>query len=119
VYVDDTLFFARTITDIDNAVIGLRRLGMHLEKEDDVSGFLGVWVKHVTDGTIELLQIGLIQCILDALQISLLPTKRTPAKIGVLPADPEGEPPDCHSSVLGMMGDVQAKSRPTFSSTQS
>jgi hypothetical protein len=60
VYVDDTLFFARQAADIDDAVIGLRRLGMDLEEKDDVACFLGVLVKRLADGTIELLQTGLI-----------------------------------------------------------
>jgi hypothetical protein len=107
VYVDDTLLFAWKRLDIENVVTGLKHLGMDLEEEDDVAGFLGVLVKSLPDGTIKLLQTGLIQRILDALQITGLPSKRTPAKIGVLGADPEGDPPDCgfnYASVLGMMG---------------
>jgi hypothetical protein len=123
VYVDDTLLFARTQKEIDTVVTGLRQLDMDLEEEDDVAGFLGVLVKRSHNGTIELLQTGLIQRVLDALQINHLPSKRTPANIGVLGADQNGDPPDCHfnyASVLGMLGYLQANSRPdiTFAVSQ-
>jgi hypothetical protein len=61
-------------------------LGMDLEEEDSVAGFLGVLIQRHsgTTPTIELLQTGLIQRIVDALQISHLPPKRTPAKVCVL-----------------------------------
>jgi hypothetical protein len=59
--VDDTLLFARQPDDLGALVTGLNRLGMYLEDEDDVVGFLGVLVKLHTNGTIELLQTSLIQ----------------------------------------------------------
>jgi hypothetical protein len=117
VYVDDTLLFARDSADIEAVVSGLRSLGMDLEEEDDVAGLLGVLVDRKDDGSIELLQLGLIQRIVTALQITHLPGKRTPAKLGVLSSDPEGEPSNClfnYASVLGMMGYLQANSRPDF-----
>jgi hypothetical protein len=96
---------------------------MDLEEEDDVAGFLGVLVNRKEDDTIELLQVGLIQRIIAALHINHLPGKRTPAKLGVLSTDTEGDPPEClfnYSSVFGMMGYLQANSRPdiTFSVSQ-
>jgi hypothetical protein len=92
-------------------------LGMDLEEEDDVARFLGVLIRRhsSTDPTIELLQTGLIQRIVDALQISHPPSKRTPAKLGVLGSDPKGDQPNStfnYASVLGMMGYLQANSRP-------
>jgi hypothetical protein len=63
----------------------------NLEEEDTVAGFLGVLAKRKDSGTIELLQVGLVQGIIEALSISHLPGKRTPAKLGVLSSDPEGE----------------------------
>jgi hypothetical protein len=96
VYVDDTLLFARSQGEIEAVVQGLKNLGMNLIEEDDVAGFLGVlFQRHSgTNPTIELLQTGLIQRIVDALQISHLPSKRTPAKLGVLGSDPDGDPPN-------------------------
>jgi len=123
VYVDDTLLYARSQSDIDDVVNGLRNLSMDLEEESDVAGFLGVLVDRRPDGSIQLLQKGLIQRILDALQIHHLPPKRTPAKLGVLSSDPEGEPPNStfsYASVIGMLGYLQANSRPdiTFAVSQ-
>jgi hypothetical protein len=124
VYVDDTLLFARSQTVIADVVNGLKRLGMDLEEEDDVAGFLGVLMqKHPgANTTIELLQTGLIQRIIDALQITHLPPKRTPSKLGVLSTDLEGDQPNStfnYSSVLGMIGYLQANSHPEISFTVS
>jgi hypothetical protein len=126
VYVDDTLMFAQTQSDIESIVKGLKNLGMDLEEEDSVAGFLGVLIQRHSDNspTIELLQTGLIQRIADALQISHLPPKRTPAKVGVLGSDPEGDAPSCtfnYASVIGMMGYLQSNSRPdiTFATVRS
>lgn len=118
VYVDDTLLFARSRADIDEVIAGLRKQDLDLEEEDDVAGFLGVLVNRHTNGSIELLQEGLIQRVIDALQIDHLPPKKTPAKLGVLSSDPEGEPPDgtfSYASVIGMLGYLQANSRPDIS----
>jgi hypothetical protein len=114
VYVDDTLFFARDPKDIDAAIAGLQDQNMELQKEEDIAGFLGVHIDRRSDGTIKLTQKGLIKRIVEALNIDHLPVKRTPAKLGVLAGDPEGEPPNgtfSYPSVLGMMGYLQANSR--------
>jgi hypothetical protein len=116
VYVDDTLQFARSPADIDAVVAGLKNLG--IEEEDDVAGFLSVLAKRKDSGTIELLQVGLIQRIIEALHISHFPGKRTPDKLCVLSSDPEGESLHClfnYASVLGMMSYLQANSRPDLS----
>jgi hypothetical protein len=117
VYVDDTSMFAQTQAEIEAIVKGLKNLGMDLEEEDSVAAFLSVLIQRHSGNspTIELLQTGLIQRIVDALQISHLPPKRTPAKVGVLSSDPEGDPPNCtfnYASVIGMMGYFQSNSRP-------
>jgi hypothetical protein len=92
--VDDTLFFARNPEDVDAAIKGIRDLGMELQKEEDVAGFLGVHIDRRDDGSIKLTQKGLIKGIIDAVNINHLPNKRTPAKLGVLSSDPEGEKPN-------------------------
>ena len=114
VYVDDTLLYAKDAADIDAVIKGLQDRDMELQKEEDVAGFLGVHIDRRSDGTIKLTQKGLIKRIVDALNISHLPPKKTPAKLGVLASDPEGDPPDgtfSYPSVLGMMGYLQANSR--------
>jgi hypothetical protein len=68
--------------------------------------------------SIELRQTGLIQRNIDALQITQLPLKKTPAKLDVLSTDPEEDPPNAsfnYASVLGIMGYLQANSRPDIS----
>ena len=107
VYVDDTLFFARDSSKIDETIQGLRDLNMELEEEDDVAGFLGVHIERRSDGSIKLSQSGLIQRIIDALDITDLPPKKTPSKLGVLGSDKDGDPPNgtfSYASVIGMMG---------------
>jgi hypothetical protein len=78
-----------------NLIWGLKNLVMDLEEEDDVTGFLGVLVRKIPGATMtfELLQTGLVQRIIDALQITNLPTRKTPSKLGVLSTDQEGDPP--------------------------
>jgi hypothetical protein len=123
VYLDDTLLFARHQDHIGAVVTGIKQLGMDLEEEDDVAGFLGLLVQHHTNGTIELLQTGLIPRIIDALQIPHLHVKRAAAKGGVLGNDRDGVPSNGtfnYASVLGMLGYLQANSRPdiTFAVSQ-
>jgi hypothetical protein len=114
VYVDDTLLYARNKTDIDAVVDGLHQRNMELQREDDIAGFLGVHIDRRSDGTIKLTQKGLTKRIIEALHIQNKPTKRTPAKLGVLGADSDGEPPQkmfSYASVIGMLGYLQANSR--------
>ncbi|KAG7343789.1 reverse transcriptase RNA-dependent DNA polymerase [Nitzschia inconspicua] len=118
VYVDDTLLYARSQKDLDDVVKGLRDLNMDLEEESDVAGFLGVLVDRRPDGSIVLLQEGLIARIIEALQITHLHPKRTPYRQGVLTADLDGDPPNGtfnYASVVGMLGYLQANSRPDLS----
>jgi hypothetical protein len=77
VYVEDTLLFARSQVEIEDSSQGLKNLGIKLEEEDEVAGFLGVLIlRHPgTNPTIELLQTGLPRRVVDALQISHLPPK--------------------------------------------
>jgi len=115
VYVDDTLIYSRDQQSIDDLISGLRAKGMDLEEEDEVAGFLGVHIERKPDGTIHLTQKHLIQRIVDAMNISHLPPKQTPTKLGVLDADKEGDPPSntfSYPSVIGMLGYLKANSRP-------
>jgi hypothetical protein len=124
VYVDDTLFFAREQRDIDEAIEGLRTLGMELEVEADVAGFLGVLVKRdEVSETVTLTQQGLTDRIIDALDISDLPTVQTPATREPLGQDLDGDPGSAvysYSSVVGMLQYLQSHSRPdiTFAVSQ-
>jgi hypothetical protein len=100
VYVEVTLLFAPSQVEIEDGSQGLKNLDINLEEEDEVAGFLGVLIlRHPgTNPTLELLQTGLPQRVVDVLQIFHLPPKRTPAKLGVVRSDPEGDQPDCSYS---------------------
>ena len=88
VYVDDTLFYARNVKDIDEIIIKLRdQYNMELEEENDVAGFLGVHINKKENGSIELLQDGLIERIIRALNLEDRPGKSTPVEFGTLDKD--------------------------------
>ena len=114
VYVDDCLFFAKDQKDVDDAVSNLQKL-IKLEVEDDVAGFLGVHIEQNPDnGEITLTQKGLIQKIIDSLDIADLPPVDTPAT-EVLGKDEDGDPPDCtfnYASVIGALWYLYGHSRP-------
>ena len=113
-YVDDTLWFSPRQEYIDEAMNQLREVGMDLEKEDDVAGFLGVHLER--QGTsIKLTQKGLIKRVIEALGVDRdNRTATTPAK-EPLPIDKDGDPPNGdfnYASVIGMLQYLQAHSRP-------
>jgi hypothetical protein len=121
VYVGDTLFFAKEMSDIDDLIQDLEKT-MVLEVEDDVAGFLGVHIDRRDDGTINFTQTGLIERIITALNIADVPAKRTPAEIGCLGKDLEGDP--CQStfsypSVIGQLQYLQGHSRPDITTAVS
>ena len=112
-YVDDCIFFAKDAKDIEEAISKLRDNGMKLEKEDDVSGFLGVHIER-NGQEIKLTQKGLIKKIIETLQVQDLPPVSTPAN-EVLGKDPEGDPPNCsfsYPSAIGQLWYLYNHSRP-------
>ena len=116
VYVDDTLLFARDMKDIDDVLNKLvHEQGMALEIEDDVAGFLGVHIQRdPATGTIELTQVGLIDRVIEALDVKHLPEVSTPAT-AVIGKDEDGDPPTAtfnYASVIGMLWYIYGHSRP-------
>jgi Reverse transcriptase (RNA-dependent DNA polymerase) len=115
-YVDDCLLFSPNEQDITDMISRLRtEAQMELNVEDDVAGFLGVKMDRKEDGTIELLQTGLIDRIIDAMGLEGANPKATPAAIGALPKDADGSP--CnedfnYASVVGMLMYLSGHSRP-------
>ena len=112
-YVDDTLWFSPEQRYIDEAMERLRGVGMDLEKEDDVAGFLGVHMERDGDN-IKLTQKGLTKRIIEALGVENASVVHTPAT-KPLPMDKEGDPPNgnySYPSVIGMLQYLQAHSRP-------
>ena len=115
IYVDDQLIFGKDSKSIDDLISKLRKQEMPFDEEDDVAGFLGVHIDRRSDGSIELTQKGLISNIVTALNIDKLSPSRTPAKVGFLSKDKDGDPAECsfnYASVIGMMQYLQGHSRP-------
>ena len=116
VYVDDTLFFSRQQSDIDKAVDDLRNASeLEITVEDDVAGFLGVMINRFKDGRIELTQKGLIERIINALDLGNRKPKINPAKPGALGSDKDGldaQGTYNYRSVCGMCLYLSGHSRP-------
>jgi hypothetical protein len=117
VYVDDTLLYAKTRSDIDEVISKLTgpKVGMKLEVEDSVAGFLGVHIERNQEtGEVILTQRGLIDRIIEALHIEDLPPVDTPANV-YLGKDEHGDPAEgifSAPSVVGMLWYLYKHSRP-------
>ena len=113
-FVDDSLLFAKDKKDLDAALVKLRSMGLALEIEDDVGGFLGVKIDHSVPGQVTMTQTGLIEKIIADLHIEDLPTVDTPAT-GVLGTDADGDPPSAtfnYASIVGALWYLSCHSRP-------
>ncbi len=117
-YCDDTLLYAKSEADIDEAIAKLqdpKGCNMILEVEDTVSGFLGVLITRDTKaGTITLTQEGLTKKIIEALDIAHLDPVST-AAAEVLTIDADGDPPNgvySYKSIVGMLLYLGGHSRP-------
>jgi len=118
-YVDDCLFFSKDEVAIDRVVWSLRNedkpIRFQLNEEDDVAGFLGILMNKRDDGSLELLQTGLIDRILRVMGLEDSGTRPTPADIKPLGKDENGEPCSetwSYASVVGMMMYLSSNSRP-------
>jgi hypothetical protein len=118
-YVDDCLFFSKSESAIDSVIESLRRpepVKFLLNVEEDVAGFLGILIDRTRqDGSIELLQTGLIDRILDVMGLQDSKANSTPASPKTLGKDENGDP--CcerwsYGSVVGMMMYLSSNSRP-------
>ena len=116
VYVDDTLFFSPKKEYIDEAIESLKNQGVAVEEEDSVADFLGVHIeRNEANNSIKLTQKGLTERIIKALHLEQKPKKYTPAKLGPLRKDLDGDPPDgtfSYPSVVGMLLYLCGHSRP-------
>ena len=117
-YVDDCLFFAKDEADIDALLEDMKKPNPNkflLNIEDDVAGFLGILMKKHEDGSIELLQTGLIDRILKVTGLDESADKYTPAENKPLLKDENGSPcvePWSYPSVVGMLMYLATNSRP-------
>jgi hypothetical protein len=115
-YVDDQLLYSDDMEEINKVLKYLREVeNITLEEESDVAGFLGVDIKRDDEnGVITMTQTGLIDRIIEALQIEHLDGVATPAD-EVLDKDLDGDPADCsfnYASVIGMLRYLYGHSRP-------
>jgi Reverse transcriptase (RNA-dependent DNA polymerase) len=84
VYVDDGIFVAIDNTLIDQAISDLRNEHFDLEEEDDYAGYLGISLDRQPNGSINMLQTGLINRILcDLGFLDSVRTKSVPS-VGLL-----------------------------------
>lgn len=83
------------IDSLRNAPTDLKNVdSMQLNKEEDYAGFLGIDLHHDEDGSIELLQVGLIDKVIKALNLdhNNTSTKDTPTAESPLLKDSLGPP---------------------------
>ena len=96
VYIDAYLFFAPDDSQTDNLLQKLREAYFTLEKEDDVTGFLGVKLDvDKKTGSVKLTHIGLIDRITDVIHVEDASPKNTPTEYATLPKDEHSE--DCNT----------------------
>ena len=120
-YVDDCIFYSRAEDDIWDVISDLKEpknkehLTMKLAQESDIAGFLGIDIRKHDNGTIELVQSGLIKRILRVMKLEDSAGKPTPAASKPLGKDDDG--PNrvetwSYPSVVGMMMYLSVNSRP-------
>jgi len=100
VYVDYTLYFIPNVSDIDMVLEKLRELNV----EDDVAGFLGVLIKKLDEGRIEMTQTVLIKRILEVMGIEVANPKSTPAETEAIPDDKTGNLTEPHFNYARIIG---------------
>ena len=111
-YVDDCIFYSQSENDFWEIIGDLRspkkadHLTMKLEQESDIAGFLGIDIRKYEDGTMELVQSGLIKRILKVMKMEDSAAKPTPAALKPLGKDEDGpnrQESWSYASVVGMM----------------
>ena len=121
-WVDDCLFFAAKAENITFVFLELQKT-YDVDREEDVAGFLGLEMRKHKDGSIELLQTGLIDRIIKSLGLEDANPKYTPAEVGLLGKDQDGPPRKeswNYRSAVGMLLYLQSNTRPdiTFAVSQ-
>jgi hypothetical protein len=118
IYIDDLLFFSKSIDTIDSPISALHDEGIWIRKEGSAEGFFGVNVTHATSSRcITLTQTGLTQCIVEALGLCSRSSTAlsTPAESAPLPKDSEGDLASGafnYAAVVGMLLYLCRHSRP-------
>jgi hypothetical protein len=103
-YVEDGIFVAKDTRLIDESIPLLQQCGLDLDEEDNSAGYLDIDLQQQPDGSIHLLQNGLIEQIIADLDLSnSLKIKETPSA-GPLGACKDSQPlriPWNYRSVIG------------------
>jgi hypothetical protein len=115
-FVDDNVYCYKDKKVLDEFVAGLRKEGLVLTVESSLSEYLGIQIERDDEaGTIKLTQPGLTEKVLASANMSDCATSKTPAKLGCLGMDPDGEPMNESwqaSSVNGMLLYLAGNTRP-------
>lgn len=124
-YVDDCIFFSRKKQKIDALIDSLRNpkspkyIAFTLNVESDYEGFLGIDIRpsKTVNGALELLQTGLIDRIISALDLDDddVAIRKEPAAANPIGKDESGPPRReswSYPSVVGMMLYLSSNSRP-------
>jgi hypothetical protein len=117
-YTDDSILAGPDEAELDTIIEDMRKAGLKLTVEGDITDFLGVQVDRKPDGTIHLTQPHLIDQILQDLRLDgpNVATKDTPAKVGVtLIRHVDSQPFDGHfnyRSVIGKANYLEKSTRP-------
>ncbi len=93
-YVNDLIFWLKNVPLINGVAMAFCKLGVDLEQEDDVAGFLGVTLDcDGPSGLLEMKQTGLIKRVIEALGLDDGYAKgmHTPAESKPLIKDADGE----------------------------
>eukprot|EP00957_Ditylum_brightwellii_P052634 3990492-Ditylum_brightwellii.AAC.2 len=112
---DDRLMFAHKEKDVDDIIAYMIDNGFSLYVEDVAAGFLGIELDCQHDNMIELKQLALIQCTINAVGFQLSYGKATPFEIAELSADVDGLGPQeiwSYSSIVGMLIYLSGTIRP-------
>jgi Reverse transcriptase (RNA-dependent DNA polymerase) len=120
-YTDDSILAGPDEAELDQIVEDMKRVGLKLSVDGDVSDFLGVKINHEPDGTIHLTQPQIIDSILKDLHLlsDNVKTRQTPAAVTtILRRHPNSETFDEHfnyRSVIGKLNFLEKSTRPDIS----
>ena len=116
-YVDDLLLWSTSDQHIIDLGNELNEVGVDLEEEDDVAGFLGVKLTKTPNGSMVMTQEGLTDRIIEAMGLDKENStpKHTPCLKAPLHKDVDGDPCSesfAYASIVGMLLYLSGHSRP-------
>jgi hypothetical protein len=114
VYVDDCLLFAKSNDILDSILASLEK-DFVLTSEGSVGAYLGIDIRHTTDGFLELVQPGLINKIISACGLQDQSAEHLTPSTTILTSDLTGPPRDHtwnYRSIIGMLIYLATSTRP-------